>query len=321
MKVSIPNISQSVVLKIEDERLLNANVELFIKRDDLIDSEISGNKWRKLKFNIEQSRVRKNPRVITFGGAYSNHLVATAAACKLHNIESIGIVRGEELTSESNDTLKRCSEYGMQLIFVSREEYSLRSDREYHEGLILDYPNSFIVPEGGANYYGMIGCQEILKEISESYDRMVVAQGTTTTSCGLLLGMKENQMLSVVPVLKGFNSIEEMRTLLSRTGIESEFINELLETRLEVWDQYHFGGYAKYNEEILHFIAEFYQRHEVKLDPVYTGKAMFALYDAVKKGEISNEKIVFIHTGGVQGAKGIIEKSGFELYPTKTATE
>jgi 1-aminocyclopropane-1-carboxylate deaminase len=307
------DLSRSILVQVNDPVLEAHNVELFIKRDDLLDSEISGNKWRKLKFNVAQCIHMKNRGVLTFGGAFSNHLVATAAACKKAGIDSIGIVRGDELNENSNDTLRRCASYGMQLIFVSRSEYLMRYERAYHEDLLTQFPNFYIVPEGGANYYGMIGCQEILAEVEESFDRVVLAQGTTATSCGVGLSLYENQTMSVVPVMKGYDSLSEMRGLMGKSGISDEAIEEVLE-RTNVLSEYHFGGYGKYTSDLLAFIRSFYASNGIKIDPVYTGKAMFALYDQVKKGSWENEKILFIHTGGLQGAASIEKKSGINLF-------
>lgn len=305
--------SRSTLDSINDPLLEVHNIRLLIKRDDLIDSQVSGNKWRKLKFNILQCQQYKNEGILTFGGAYSNHLVATASACKKAGLKSVGVVRGDELTPESNETLSSCKDLGMHLHFISREEYHLRAERFYHEELLQEFPNLHVVPEGGANYWGMIGCQELIREITLPFDRLIVAQGTTTTSCGVLLGLQNEQKLSVVPALKGFEAKPEMMRLFGKSGIDSETTEQLLE-KTECLDQFHFGGYAKYDEVLLNFIREFYQKHEIKLDPVYTGKAMFALFDQIKNGHYANETIVFLHTGGLQGVKGIEKKIGMPLF-------
>lgn len=280
---------------------------LFIKRDDLIHSEISGNKWRKLKYNVQSAIQQKNIGILTFGGAYSNHLIATAAACSLAGLRSVGVVRGNELNSRSNDTLKRCVDYGMDLHFVSRSDYDFRNERTFLEELAVQFPNYYMVPEGGANYFGMIGCQEIWKEIDESFDIVCLAQGTATTSAGLLLGLPSNTDIWVVPVLKGYQSHDEMRALMSKSGFENDMIYELLE-RVEVKSEYHFGGYGKYSKELLDFIEEFYRVTSVPLDPVYTGKVMLGIVREVQRLNLKNQKILFLHTGGIQGAKAIFEK-------------
>ena len=304
---------KSILQKIEGECFKKHNIQLYIKRDDLIDSEVSGNKWRKLKFNIEQVKVLKKEGVLTFGGAFSNHLIATASACQKAGIQSVGIVRGDELNENSNETLRNCSQLGMRLKFVTREEYRLRYDKMYQNELCAEFENHYVVPEGGANFYGMIGCQEIIKEIDIDYDVLLVAQGTSTTSCGLLLGLPDGVQLHVVPALKNYDSIESMRELLNYSIFDEEFTDELLQ-KVVVHADYHFGGYGNYSMELLHFIQNFYRQFQVPLDQVYTGKAMFALFSEMEKGNLDNKTIVFIHTGGIQGTKFIESKEGLRLF-------
>ena len=304
---------KSILEKLSFPILEEKNIELFVKRDDLIDTEVSGNKWRKLKYNIEQALANKNNSIVTFGGAFSNHLVATAAACKLVGIRCIGIVRGEELNSNSNETLKRCAEHGMELKFVTRSEYALRNDSLYLKDIHLEFENSFVVPEGGANFYGMIGCQDIIKEIEQDFDHVFIAQGTTTTSCGVLISLPSNSKLHVVPVLKGFDSISEMRNLLNYTLFDEELTEELL-NRVTVHSNAHFGGYGKYDLELLDFIKQFYHENNIKLDPIYTGKVMFELIKNIKENKLSNSKVLFIHTGGLQGIEGVEKKQGYSLF-------
>lgn len=304
---------KSIVQQINDDRLTARNIKLYIKRDDLIDSEVSGNKWRKLKFNVEQVKSLKKTGVLTFGGAYSNHLLATASACNRIGIQSMGIIRGEELTISSNETLKRCSELGMKLKFVSREEYRLRNEKVYQNELNFEFQDFYVVPEGGANFYGMIGCQEILKEIEIDYDAVFVAQGTTTTSCGILLSLPENAKLHVVPVLKGFDSDKEMRDLLNYSLFDENFTDELMQKTI-IHSEYHFGGYANYTKQLLTFIQSFYSKHKIPLDHVYTGKALYALYAEVEKGDLDSQTIIFVHTGGIQGVSAIEEKEGIIFF-------
>lgn len=307
------DVSKSKLERIDFLCSKERELNVFIKRDDLIHDEVSGNKWRKLKYNIELCKSRKKEGVLTFGGAFSNHLVATASACKEIGIKSIGLVRGDELNVTSNATLQKCHELGMQLVFISREEYRLKNEKAYHESLSLDFPNYHIVPEGGANYYGMIGCQEIMNEIKEPIDHVFVAQGTSTTSCGILLSLKSSQKIHVVPALKGYESINEMRTLIGKSGIEPEWMNDLL-NQVEVLDQYHFGGYGKYTNELFEFIITFNQSTGLKLDPVYTGKAMFGMVSELTKDKYDNTNVLFVHTGGLQGVEGIEKKSGVTLF-------
>lgn len=307
------DVSKSKLERIDFLCSKERNLNVFIKRDDLIHDEVSGNKWRKLKYNIELCKSRKKEGVLTFGGAFSNHLVATASACKDIGIKSIGLVRGDELNETSNSTLQRCHELGMQLVFISREEFRLKNEKAYHESLSLDFPNYHIVPEGGANYYGMIGCQEIMNEIKTPIDHVFIAQGTSTTSCGILLALNPNQKIHVIPALKGYESINEMTTLIGKSGIEPEWMNDLL-SQVEVLDEYHFGGYGKYTNELFDFIKTFYQNTGLKLDPVYTGKAMFGMVSELVNNNYDNTNVLFVHTGGLQGVEGIEKKSGITLF-------
>lgn len=306
-------VDRSIVQEIESEFLRQNNVKLFVKRDDLIHQEVSGNKWRKLKYNVLRAFEEKREGILTFGGAYSNHLIATASACNLIGLQSIGVVRGDELNEKSNDTLRQCAELGMHLVFITREEYSLRNEKYYQESLLLDYHNYLVVPEGGANYHGIIGCQEILKGSSNDITDVFVAQGTCSTSVGLLTALNADTSLHVVPVLKGYDSIAEMRLLMNRSGFEADFIEEILSSVI-VHDNYHFGGYGKYTDELLLFIKNFYQSNDLKLDPVYTGKVMFALYDMINNGDLNGRNVLFVHTGGIQGCASIEEKSGISLF-------
>ena len=307
------DLSKSVLDEVIDDNLSSRGIHLFVKRDDLIHSEVSGNKWRKLKYNVQQCQTNKKEGILTFGGAFSNHLLATASACHAIGLKSVGIVRGDELNAQSNHTLRRCSELGMEMKFLSREEYRMSPDKSFLADLGYEFPNFHIVPEGGANYYGMIGCQEILKEIEADFDAVFVAQGTTTTSCGLLMGLKEEQELFAVPVLKGFDSEKEMHTIFEYSGIEKEWLEDAF-GKLNILNEFHFGGYGKYDDELLQFIRSFYLKNEIKLDPIYTGKAMFALMKELEDEKWNGKSIVFIHTGGIQGVPSVEEKSGVKLF-------
>lgn len=282
-----------------------------VKRDDLIHSVISGNKWRKLKYNILQVEHRKNQGVLTFGGPYSNHLIATAKATNIAGLKSIGIVRGDELNNESNATLRHCAELGMQLVFISRSEYRSKDEPAYLKNLHSQYPNFFIVPEGGRNYYGVIGCQEILTETNNDYDHVYLAGGTGTTGAGLLLGSKPNSKIHVVSALKGDFLRNEIKQLLYLVLNDSEMV-ELYMDRLLVHNDSHFGGYAKVPLELTDYINSVYHRSALKLDPIYTSKAFYKMEEDYNSGLILNgEKVIFIHTGGLQGAEPWSSKIDF----------
>lgn len=299
--------SRSILQQIELPSLNTSSNELFIKRDDLIDPYVSGNKWRKLNYSIASILQSKKEGVLTFGGAYSNHLLATAFACQKAGLKAIGLVRGDELTKDANELLQKCHAAGMQLVFLSREEYALRHEKIYKDELMADYPNFQVIPEGGANYLGMVGCQEILTETPNDFDYVFVAQGTTTTSCGLAMALPEKTTLCVVPVLKGFDSKSEMAKLFGYAGFSQETIDELLEKTI-VLSNYHFGAYGKYTPELLAFMETVFSETALPLDPIYTGKAFYGMIDWLSQQNIHNKKVLFVHTGGIEGGRAIAEK-------------
>lgn len=288
---------KSILQELQSDLLKQKQIRLLVKRDDMIHSEVSGNKWRKLKYNVEQFKINRKKNILTFGGAYSNHLLATAAACHTLKIPSIGFVRGEELSVNSNENLRQCEAFGMKLKFVSRQEYALRNDYDYLKELSYEYSETHLIPEGGANYWGIIGCQEIVTELPP-FDHLFVAQGTSTTSCGLLLGL-DHQRLHVVPAIKNYDSIREMTNLFIKAGFDSEMIEDLL-NQVEVHNNFHFGGYAKWNNELLDFMQSCKENHQLELDKIYTGKAFFALiHEITNSNQYNQSKIVFLHTGGL----------------------
>lgn len=305
--------SRSIIQKINLPLLSKHKVELYMKRDDFIHADVSGNKWRKLKYNVLKAKESKQDGILTFGGAFSNHLLATASACKQLGLKSVGIVRGEELNIHSNETLLDCAQMGMELKFISRQDYRRKSDKDFLQELRTEFPNYFIVPEGGANYLGIIGCQEILQNVNDEFSDIVVCQGTATTSCGILLSLKENQRLHVFPAMKGYDSIGEMRNLMLTACFEGELMDELLKA---VFPQelYSFGGYGKYTQDLIDFLQGFYTETGVRLDPIYTGKAMYGMMDLIQKNTLNNSKILFIHTGGLQGIRGVEKKIGYKIY-------
>ncbi|MGV6861954.1 MAG: 1-aminocyclopropane-1-carboxylate deaminase/D-cysteine desulfhydrase [Putridiphycobacter sp.] len=288
-------------------------VEVFIKRDDLIHPLISGNKWRKLKYNIEKLKANQYDGLLTFGGAFSNHIAATAAAGKLLNIPTIGVIRGDELNSNSNETLRQAHQDGMHLEFVSRSQYAERYERLYHEKLRIQFGNVLIVEEGGANYYGAVGCAEIIKEVEDDFDKIYTASGTGTTAAGLLIGSTNSKIVSV-PVLKNGGFIhDEIKGLLRQFMLDEDTLNaklNLLKLNLDA----HFGGYGKFSPDLIQFINNFFRSTGIKLDQIYTGKMMFALAQDIESGKIlPGQKILALHTGGVQGLKSIKSQLDFKV--------
>ena len=270
----------------------NKDLELFVKRDDLIHKYISGNKIRKLNQNIFSFYKNKCKKLVTFGGAFSNHLLATAALCNELSIDCVGIVRGEELNAKSNFILSKCDSLGMKLEFVSRTNFS---EQKKMSGLLVkDGIPTWFVPEGGANLEGIEGCKEIVSENEEIFDYYVVAQGTTTTSIGIALALPPSAKIIVVPVLKGFNSKSEMKSVLNNVDLWN-----VIKDKIIVLDDFHFGGYAKSTNELREFISEINQINKMQIEEVYTGKALYALKNYLEKNFVKNKKVLFIHTGGI----------------------
>lgn len=278
--------------------LAEKEIKLFVKRDDLLHPEIMGNKWRKLKYNIEKAKHQGRETLLTFGGAYSNHIAATAAAAKEFGFKSIGIIRGDELNPESNPTLKFASKKGMSLKFIDRELYrSLRNDPQQIQ---KDYPEAYILPEGGTNELAMKGCSEIPSENNTEFDIIVCPVGTGGTFCGILKGSTKNQKVLGVSSLKGAFIKEEVRKMLTSD----------VNTNFELNVDYHFGGYGKTTEELIDFINWFKEIFGIQLDPIYTGKSFFAVWDMIKSDKFEKKlKIMLLHTGGLQGIEGFNRKN------------
>lgn len=279
-------------------------ISIDIKRDDLIHPVISGNKWRKLNYHLLKTVADKNNTIITFGGAFSNHLVATAKACQLNSIRSIGIVRGTSI-DRSNPTLSQCIEYGMEIIPVSKEEYNERNNYNYHDQWRLSYPFAHIVPEGGGGYPGVMGTMEIVKELEQEYDYILCAVGTATTAAGLILSKPAKTKLLAVNVFKDSNDIapmirQQLQLVINDEATLNEYTNDY-----QVINGFGGAGYAKVSPELKNFVLEFFQKTKIPLDLIYTGKAMMALYHLFEQKAIpANAKVLFYHSGGLQGNKG-----------------
>ncbi|TSA49555.1 MAG: pyridoxal-phosphate dependent enzyme, partial [Sphingobacteriales bacterium] len=258
-----------------------------ILRLDLIDEIIGGNKLFKLKYNLEEAAKTGLP-VLTFGGAFSNHIIATAKACSLNKISSLGIIRGEKPT-ELNHVLKEAEEFGMKLHFVSREEYRRRGDAEYQYELQNKFGNHFIIPEGGGNELGVKGCMEIPKAIEEEFDFIFTPVGSGGTLAGLALSAPVKTKVIGIAILKGENYLEQsVKDLIGRKHVSQWSINH----------HYRFGGYAKRNNVLIEFINKFKSVHDILLEPIYSGKLFFAVDDLIKNNYFSAEsRILCLHTG------------------------
>lgn len=284
-----PTPLQQISLPIFSEK----KIEVFIKRDDLIDKEISGNKWRKLKYNLLEAKSQQHATVLTFGGAYSNHIAATAAACKRFGFNSIGIIRGDELHENSNATLQQASTNGMNLKFISRKAYQNRNDEDWIRELGEKY-QAFVIPEGGTNPLALKGVEELMDEITEDFDTILCPVGTGGTLSGIINGLHGHQRAIGISSLKGEAYLYNMITELISANSSWELLHD-----------YHFGGYSKFDSHLIKFINQFYLETQIALDPIYTGKMMYGLIDLVKNGKFSSgSRLICVHTGGLQGIVG-----------------
>ncbi|QVY67389.1 1-aminocyclopropane-1-carboxylate deaminase/D-cysteine desulfhydrase [Polaribacter sp. Q13] len=299
--------NQQVFLPILEEK----NIELFIKREDLIHPFVSGNKFRKLKYNLLEAKKLKKKAVLTFGGAYSNHIVATAVAGKMEGLKTFGIIRGEELgknleqTLEENPTLKVAHDHGMKFHFVSRELYRQKTSFGFIEKMKNKWGDFYLIPEGGTNFLAVNGCEEILTKEDAQFNYVCAAVGTGGTLAGLIKSLKRKQKVLGFPALKGNFLSEEIKKYTIKND------------NWKLQKGYHFGGYAKYDENLISFINDFTDKTGILLDPIYTGKMVFGIVDLIKKDFFAEgTKILAIHTGGIQGIAGfnqMLEKKNEQI--------
>ncbi len=288
----------SPVHKIEDAVFTDQNLELYLKRDDLIHPLISGNKWRKLKYLLQEAGSQHKTHLVTFGGAFSNHLLATASAGASFGFKTTGFVRGENV---QNDTLFMCKLLGMTLLFTDRESYQHKP--KLFCKFFQNDPEAFFIDEGGASAQAALGCSELVDELPGKYDHLFCACGTGTTAAGIINGLTSHQLSTrfhAVPVLKNAGWMQqEIEKYLIK---EASFINHT---------NYDFGGYAKTTAELLNFIQQFISKTGILIDPVYTGKMLFAIYNLAQKNYFkTGSKILAVHTGGTFGLLGMKDKFG-----------
>jgi len=286
----------SPVQQVKDKLFDEQGIAVFIKRDDLIHPIISGNKWRKLKYILKKASAENKTHLVTFGGAYSNHLLATAAAAAKFGFKSTGIVRGEDL---NNNTLFLCRLHGMNLIFVDRESY--RDKPALFNQYFCDDPEAFFIDEGGAGAEGAKGCAELVDELTETYDHIFCACGTGTTAAGIINGLQSHKLnteFHAVPVFKN-------------GGFMKDEIDQCLTapTNYQLHTHYHFGGYAKADDELIAFIKRFVADTGILIEPVYTGKMLYAIYDLAGKSYFKpGSKVLAIHSGGIWGLLGMKDR-------------
>ena len=270
-------------------------VHLSIKREDQLHPIISGNKLRKLKYTILNAQQSGHSKLLTFGGAFSNHIAATAYAGMKAGIQTIGVIRGEELEKKwrENPTLRLAAEHGMKFYFVDRAAYANKTHPEFLKSLEQKFGSHFLIPEGGTNEAAIKGCQEILTLEDQSFDIITTSVGTGGTMAGLIESAQEHQHILGFSALKGNFLKDNIRNFATKEN-------------WEIATKYHFGGYAKVNEALILFLNSFKAQTGILLDPIYTGKMVYGILDMVeKKAFKSNTNILAIHTGGLQGIEGM----------------
>ena len=271
------------------------NIKLTVKREDLLHPYISGNKFRKLKYNILEAQKKGSSALLTFGGAYSNHIAATAAAGKEYGFATIGVIRGEELVDKigDNPTLSFARDCGMVFKFVSREVYRNKTEGTFIESLKAEFGDFYLVPEGGTNALAVKGCEEILIQEDSAFTHVACAVGTGGTISGIIKSAGKHQRVLGFPALKD-------------AGLLDDICKFAPAGNWELVEDYHFGGYGKVSEELVVFINDFLDKTGIPLDPVYTGKLFFGVIDLIYKGYFpEGSDILLIHTGGLQGIAGM----------------
>jgi len=278
------------------------NVNLFMKRTDLVHPVISGNKWYKMKYNIVEMKNLGFDTLLTFGGAFSNHIHAAAHAGKIFSFKTIGLIRGEEHLP-LNTTLQTAVDDGMELHYVDRTTFRKRETEEFLNSIRERFGNVFLLPVGGTNKIALKGCAEIIDQIDIDYNYICSASGSGGTFAGLVAGLKGSKHAIAFPALKGGEFLEEVISDLVSEYTGKTFSNWRLNT------DYHFGGFAKLSKELIDFTHEFEQLNGFELDYIYTNKMMFGIADLIKKGFFKpGETIIAIHSGGLQGNEGMREK-------------
>lgn len=298
---------QAPLQQLQNPLLQEHELILWVKREDLLHPHISGNKWRKLKYNLQEAKAQGKETILTFGGAYSNHIAATAAAGAEFGFKTIGIIRGE-VHLPLNPTLQFATEQGMELHYISRELYRHKNEPDFLAELAANYNQPYMVPEGGTNQLAVKGCTEITDDIDVDFDVICCASGTGGTIAGLIAGLAGEKQVLGFPALKGGYFLKDEIGQLVYNYSGENYSNWQLIT------DYHFGGYAKVKPELLEFIHQFQEQHHIPLEPVYTGKMFYGLFDLIAKGYFTKgTRIVAVHTGGLQGNAGFKERLGIHI--------
>ena len=285
---------------------IRLNSQIYLKPEYEIHPKVSGNKFRKLKYNIQDFRKSEYKGILTFGGAFSNHIAATAAAGNILGFKTLGIIRGLELAKkiENNPTLKYANENGMKLEFISRDDYRKKNQSGFIKSLLRKYTEYYVIPEGGTNDLAIKGCEEILCKNDFDFDVICCSVGTGGTISGIINASNPSQKILGFPALKN-------------SSIHKDICKFVKQSNWKLIDNYHFGGYAKVSTELIEFMNNFKRKFKITLDPIYTAKMVYGVFDLIKKKVISNDdKVLVIHTGGLQGIKGMnryLKKNNFDL--------
>ena len=290
MNFKLPSKIRELKLNINNSN----NIKLFIKREDLIHDIVSGNKWRKLNYNFKYIKEKKIKKILSFGGAYSNHLHALSWLAKKNNIKSFGLVRGCKLSIE-NPTLSFCKKNKMDLFFLNRSTYrNNKYNNPIFKKIIKSEENVFVIPEGGFNEFGIKGCEEIMNEVNEHYDIICCSIGSGCTAVGIIKSLKFDQSFL------GFSSFKNNSQI-------KNIISEKVKTmNWEINSEYNFGGFGQVNDELKKFIKDFKNTYAIMLDPIYTSKLFFGLFDMISKNKLPKDsRILALHTGGLQGLQGV----------------
>lgn len=295
----------SPITRLNEPLLAEKNIQLFIKRDELIHPVIQGNKWRKLKYNLLAAAQQSADTLLSFGGPYSNHLHALAAAGQLFNFKTIGIVRGERPQTLS-PSLQDMQHWGMQLEFISRADYRKRESDEFIQQLRKQFGAFYLIPEGGNNTAGRYGCGELLDELDQAYDVICCEVGSGTQFSALVSqhgvssqATQQTHYLGFV-VMKNPTLFQQLADYFKQQQVP--YNNWSLN------HDYHFGGFARANDTLHRFIHQFKQRHGIQLEPVYSGKMLYGIYQLIEQDYFNpGSRILAIHGGGLQGLRGFAD--------------
>ena len=303
------NLAVSPLQQLQSSFLNKANVKLFVKRDDLIHPQFGGNKWRKLKYNLLHAKDNNFDTLLTFGGAWSNHIYATAAAGKHFGFKTIGIIRGEK-HQELNATLSFAEECGMQLHYIDRKQYRQKNDPAFQKKLIQQFGHVYILPEGGSNSLALRGCEEIVQEVNsqihQPFDVICCASGTGATLAGMVSAIRSEKTNHKQYAI-GFSALKDRGFLTADVSdfLDIDTTENSTTHNWRVESDFHFGGYAKINDELIQFMHDFKSQYNIELDAVYTAKMFYGLFELIRSNTFKPESIIIaVHSGGLQGNKG-----------------